>query len=263
MKISPLFLVTLSAFFPVLLHADLTLNTETTTDGEKHLSVIKVSDKGMRMDHSMGTVLVTDNGRKILILNKEMKSVMEMPVPKNAKADAPKAGESPKFSKTGNKQTISGLACEEYVMTDGPGETVHLWISPQGPDPSVLATLSSSLQSVANGGPASPYSFKGFSLVSGQPEGFPIRTVVGSVTNTVLSFSTAAVPASEFQVPSGYSTMTMPVMPSLPQGVGGIPKDVQKALQQMQKNGSPGGLTKEQMKALQEAAKGMMPPQQD
>ena len=267
MKTSALFLSGLLAVFlaPVL-HADLTLNTETVTDGEKHSSVIKVSDKGMRIEHPMGAVLIPAAGHKILMINKEMKSVMEMPVTKNAETDGTKAGAPPKFTKTGNKETISGLGCEEYVMTDGSGETMHLWISPQGPDPVALAAFSSSLRSLAKGVPAaSSYSMKGFSPIPGQPGGFPIRTVVGNVTNTVLSFSTAVIPAAEFEAPSGYSTMAMPVissMPSIPQG-GGIPKDVQKALQQMQKNGMPGGLTPEQMKAMREAAQGMIPQSQN
>lgn len=262
MKTPSFFLASLLVLFPAFLHADLTLNTETVADGQKHPSVIKVSDKGMRIDHAMGTVIMPAGGQKILIVNKEMKSVMEMPVSENAGAAATKAGAMPKITKTGNKETISGFACEEFVMTDPSGETVRFWVSPQGPDAAALASFSANLQSLAKGGPASSsFSMKGLSLAGSQLGGFPIRTVAGNVTNTVLSFSTAAVPASEFQVPSGYSTMAMPQMPSMPQG--GIPKDVQKAFQQMQKNGMPGGLTPEQMKAIKDAAKEMIPESQD
>lgn len=240
------------------------------TEAGKHASVIKVSDKGMRIEHPMGAVLILPGDRKILMINREMKSVMEMPAPENAGAAGEKtAATPPKFTKSGNKETISGLACEEWVTTDSSGKTVRFWVSPEGPDAKALASFSSNLQSLTKGAPASPVSMKEFALAGGRLGGFPIRTVAENVTNTVLSFSTAAIPAAEFDIPADYRIMAMPAMPpipasmpTMPQGVS-IPKDVQKALQQMQKSGMPGGLTPEQMKALRDAAKGMIPPPQE
>lgn len=257
MKTSPLCLATLLALFLApFTRADLTLNTETATEEGKHPSVIKICDRGMRIEHPMGVVLLLPQDHKILMINRQMQSVMEMPLPEKAGDQA--GPMSPKFVKTGNKETISGLVCEEIVMTDPAGTKTRFWVSPQGPDPAALASFTAGLQSMAKGGPGSSFSMKEFALAGNQLGGFPIRTVAGSVTNTVLSFSSAAVPASEFEIPSGYRKMTMPALPSMAPGMS-IPKDAQKALQQMQKNGMPGGLTPEQMRAIKEATKGLIP----
>ncbi len=107
---------------------------------------------------------------------------------------------------TGNKETISGYACEEYEMESN-GAKMRIWVTQElSESDDVWADLE------GLSGEMDP--FKGLLKKTNVP-GFPIRTVaesptIGKMTLTLVGINRDTLPESDFKVPAGYRAMDMP-----------------------------------------------------
>ncbi len=109
---------------------------------------------------------------------------------------------------TGRKETIAGYETEEYV-TESPKYKASYWVAKTYPNYQSILQQMALLQRGAFA-----------EITKGMPDyhalpGLPLRTKIKTpgqeeITSTIESVSLAALPASEFNVPAGYSEMKMP-----------------------------------------------------
>lgn len=230
--------------------ADLTMNLETEVNGERQPMTMQVSDSGMRINQKTGAVIILPAKHQMLMVDDNQKMVMVMELPEGSKTtDAP--GAPVKLTKTGKKETINGFACEQFLSTDGSGQSTELWISQNGPDMEAFIEMGKSMQGELGAGPDPSMKWLDSAMSTKEISHFPIRTVTDSSKTTLVSFNTDSLPAEEFAAPAGYQTMTMPSMSGLMNQMSGLKK----------KSSSGDGISPEQIQALQEAAKKFTAPQ--
>ncbi len=109
---------------------------------------------------------------------------------------------------TGRKETIAGYETEEYV-TESANYKASYWVAKTYPNFQSILQQMALLQRGAFA-----------EITKGMPDyhalpGLPLRTKIktpgqAEITSTIESVSLAALPASDFNVPAGYSEMKMP-----------------------------------------------------
>lgn len=109
---------------------------------------------------------------------------------------------------TGRKETIAGYETEEYV-TESPNYKASYWVAKTYPNYQSILQQMALLQRGAFA-----------EITKGMPDyhalpGLPLRTKIKTpgqeeITSTIESVSLAPLPASDFNVPAGYSEMKMP-----------------------------------------------------
>ncbi len=198
-------------------HADLTITQNLAQDKAGKATdttlTIKVKGDKMRMDGvpQMSNIVDLKSGDVTSLLHQQkavmtipgatVKSMQDARTMQNPKMDAPKA--------TGNKETISGFACEEYEASLGEAK-IKLWLTKDLPAVEKLMKELSQLS-------ASSDPVQGM-LKDQNISGFPMRTVMfmpgaGKMTMTVVALSEDPIPDAEFAVPSDYKPMPLPAMP--------------------------------------------------
>lgn len=204
--------------------ADLTMTQEIQMETPQPVNTVmtvKIKGQKMRMEPNTQATIITDlkTGDTTTIMPAQ-KMVMTIPgaavkelqkqvLAKAAPAASPATAASPQ--PTGNKQTINGYACEEYLLTSPDGSKVTTWVTQDIViDEKTLAELKA----------LSPDNdpFKGV-LKSEDMKGFPVQTIIeqqpgaGKTTVTLKAISQNPIPDSDFEVPAGYREMKMPQLP--------------------------------------------------
>ena len=211
----------LAVILPV--RADLTLTQDVQQGTTKMTITTKVKGQKIRVEANPKVSAITDTATgETTTLMHDQKVAMTIPAEtlndlkkQLTGAGADQADEkTPPFKATGNKKTVSGFACEEYVAETKEGKIIA-WITQDIPGGEELFT---ELTSAA--GDANPY--KGLPDFSGL-KGFPVQTIIQSpgaddTTLTVVNLKRDALPDSEFKVPSDYKKMAMPSIPGLTPG---------------------------------------------
>ncbi len=196
--------------------ADLTLTQqmETSQGGEPALVHTKIKDGKIRTDvgRDMTAIIDSRTGDTTSLLHAQ-KAVVKLSGAdiKAAQASLSKEAEATPDAPTptGRKETISGFECEEYVSTFN-GQKIEVWLAKDVPDLEEIYDQLSALK--ASGGPESQW-FSDPAL-----KGIPVRTVAevpgaGKATITLVSINRDPIPASEFEIPSGYQELKMPAIP--------------------------------------------------
>ena len=202
----------LAAVLATAAHADLTITQKVQQEAQPAAALtvtIKIKGQKMRMDASpkVSTIIDLKSGDMQNLMH-DQKMVMTIPGALiKSMQQAPAAGtEGPK--PTGNKETISGFACEEYTLTSQ-GAKVNVWLTKD------LPAAQKIMSEVAALSPSDPFQI---ALQGQEIDGFPLRTVIetpggGKTTMTVVAVNENPLADSEFSVPSGYKTMQMPSLP--------------------------------------------------
>jgi hypothetical protein len=198
-------------------HADLTITQKVQQEAQPAADLtvtMKIKGQKMRMDASpqVSTIIDLKSGDMQNLMH-DQKMVMTIPgalIKGLKQAAAPSASAGTELPKpTGNKETISGFACDEYTLTSQ-GAKVNVWLTKDLPAAQQIMSEVSAL---------SPDNDPFQAALKGQKiDGFPLRTVietpgVGKTTMTVVAVNESPLADSEFSVPSGYKTMQMPSLP--------------------------------------------------
>lgn len=226
MKASHLLLA--GSLFATTAFADLTITQQVQQEpaaggqGVDMTMTMKVKGPLLRVDINpqMSTVTNTSTGETMTIMN-DQKAYMEIPAEmmkrmKDAamdlsNADNGEAAEAPEPKATGNKKTINGFSCEEYVIESKDGAKTTLWITKDIPNADQLLKELDALSAEMN-------PMKNATKAMDLP-GFPVQTIIentslgGKTTVTVAGLSQDAVADSDFKAPEGYKKMEMPKMP--------------------------------------------------
>jgi hypothetical protein len=204
----------LALILATLAHADLTVTQKIVqAQPSKEMTMImKVKGDKMRMDvdAKMSTILNLKSGDMQTLIH-DQKVVMTIPgaVLKSMQQSKSPGSGGGGLEATGHKETISGFACEEYVMT-GDGVTVHLWLTKDLPAAEKLMKEMSSLAPDSN-----PFNE---AMKNQNVSGFPMRTIVempggGKTTMSVVAVKENPLADADFSVPSGYKAMQVPAIP--------------------------------------------------
>jgi hypothetical protein len=196
--------------------ADLTVVQKMEGTEGLHKITFKIKGDKARVEVSPQVTTIVDakTGDLTTLLN-DQKSVMRISG-ERAKAMAEMAKtfvkqETPDQSlpkPTGRKETIAGYETEEYV-TESANYKASYWVAKTYPNFQSILQQMSLLQRGAFA-----------EITKGMPDyhalpGLPLRTKIKTpgqeeITSTIESVSLAPLPASDFNVPAGYSEMKMP-----------------------------------------------------
>lgn len=198
-------------------HADLTITQKLVEDqagkATETTLTMKVKGEKMRMDGipMMSNIVDLKSGDVTTLLHQQ-KAIVTIPgaTVKGLQDERAKQGpkmEAPKA--TGNKETISGFACEEYEASLG-GAKIKLWLTKDLP--AVEKLMKEMAQTSAASDP-----LQGM-LKDQNISGFPMRTVMfmpgkGKMTMTVVALSEDVIPDADFATPADYKPMALPTMP--------------------------------------------------
>lgn len=203
---------------PAAALADLTITQQLEQPGAKPVEMtMKLKEGKIRSDlnEKMTAIIDTKTGDTTTLMH-EQKMAMKIPgaMVKAAQATAmaemgAKDAEMATPEKTGRSETISGFRCEEYVTTHD-GKKITVWITNDIPDAEEIIAQFAALSPDSN--PA------GSLFDASHVDGFPIRTIAEiapgqTITMTVTGLSRDALPAEDFESPSGYREMAMPEIP--------------------------------------------------
>ena len=206
--------------------ADLLMTQKVEGTGQDVEITTKCKGDQLRIDVAPGMSMIVDTkSGSMTNLMHTQKSYMQIPASvaqaavDNLKRQQAQAGASPNASEakpqltaTGNKETISGFAAEEYNTTLN-NLKMHLWLTKTMPDyQSALKQLAAATEQ----GPLAAQSRgMGMNVDLANLPGFPLKTVLEmgpsqKVTSTVTAISTKPIPDSEFIVPAGYQEIKVP-----------------------------------------------------
>lgn len=198
-------------------HADLTITQKLTEDKAGKASdttlTMKVKGDKMRIDGvaSMSNIVDLKSGDVTSLLHAQ-KGVVTIPGATVKAMQDERAGKSPKMEApkaTGNKETISGFACEEYEASLGAAK-IKLWLTKDLPAVEKLMKELSKLSSSAD-------PMQGI-LQEQNISGFPMKTQMflpgaGKMTMTVVALSEDPIADGEFTAPADYKPLALPTMP--------------------------------------------------
>ncbi|MFY8215555.1 MAG: DUF4412 domain-containing protein [Chthoniobacterales bacterium] len=200
--------------------ADITIVQKLETpDGDKLTGDITISAKKSKTRVDMGSEMSTisdDQSKKVITLVHGQKMALEMPpeavAQMEAQINAANAEElaPDAFKPTGRKETINGFECAEYTFQIK-GQEITSWFAESLKQNAEVAAAFEELSKSSNPMASSLAQFDAM-------PGIPIRTEVeipgsGMTTVTVQKISTDTIPASVFEIPSGYRALQMPAIP--------------------------------------------------
>lgn len=225
MKASHLLLA--GSFFATTAFADLTISQQIEQEpaaggkGVDMTMTMKIKGEKFRVDPNPDVTTITNtktgdtttimNQQKVFVevpgetVKKLQKAALEAALDR-AGAQATEAANAPVPQATGNKQTINGFACEEYV-SDEKDTKMTVWTTKDIPNSDQLlkelATISPEMNPLDK------------ALKTQQVPGFPIRIIIenpraGKMTVTASGLSQDALPDSDFVPPAGFKKMKMP-----------------------------------------------------
>jgi len=196
--------------------ADLVIIQDVEVMGQNLTTTMKVKGGLTRMDINpqMSVIMNTTTGDlKTLMHDQKMYMAMNAEAIKSMIQSAGVLPtEKPEIKSVGKKETINGFETEEYSMTQGTTVT-RLWLAKDFP---LFETFKKTMESMKNGpiGQMNPQAQMDFS----QLPGMPIKTVVvvggNTTTSVVKSVEEKELPASDFDVPADYTTMSFPTSPA-------------------------------------------------
>lgn len=114
---------------------------------------------------------------------------------------------------TGESKTISGYSCKGYLMKNGPREMMKIWTTESVGGSDLLKKNLRELSSLF----ASLNPTHGNAMAEGMKkiQGFPIETEMMGTVTTVTKVEKRSIPASEFDVPAGYTRVQSEFMKGL------------------------------------------------
>lgn len=164
------------------------------------------------MDGNKGEMVSLIHAQKVAIPMSS--SIQKMAAQLAGKTGAHSSGPV-ELQPTGRKETMVGMACEEYTGTIS-GQKATVWITKDVPEYTEIAGqfLSFAPQlSQYEGSIASNPALQGFPLLTEltAPDG-------KKTTIRVQAISREVIPDADFKVPDGYRTMEVPQIPGMPAG---------------------------------------------
>lgn len=215
-------------FVPMGAFADMTIVQKIDGAGQSGEMTMQFKDNKIRADVTPQLTTLTDaeTGEVTTIMHAQ-KSYMkvsaassrqlmeQMQKQRQEQIAAGSPAPNPKPQATGRKEKINGYDTAEYTCEVG-GMRVVYWIAASFPNwPGVLAMMNKFQQ----GGMAAMT--KGLMPSPSDFPGMPIRTEVDmngrKITTTVISVKEGPLEASSFQIPAGYTEMSMPSFNPPPQ----------------------------------------------
>lgn len=130
---------------------------------------------------------------------KMMEKMMGKTMPGSAAKDA-----KVEVKKTGDKKEINGFACTKLVVMQDDKDMMTLWVTK---DVSGFESMRKDWEEFSKRMMAmNPMAGKGMGEAFKKVDGFPIQTEMGGAfTSTVTKIEKKTAPASEFEVPAGYT----------------------------------------------------------
>ena len=204
---------------------DLTILQEISSPGNAKSAMVtttKFKPGKLRMDIPGSASLIMDGnkGEMVSLIHAQKVAIpMSSAIQKMAAQLAGKAGADAtgpvELQPTGRKETMIGLACEEYTGTIS-GQKATVWITKDVPEYKEITEqfLSFAPQlSQYQGSIASNPALQGFPLLTEltAPDG-------KKTTIRVQAISREAISDADFKVPEGYRTMELPQIPGMPAG---------------------------------------------
>ena len=203
----------LALFLSHSARADLTITQKVEGLGQDAESTALFKDGKTRVDAAPGTSLILDlKTGETISLSHPQKKFLKIPADLNRAAiesvkgmqaehpDAPSA-----LTATGKRETISGYPAEEYACTVA-GVKMALWLTKDLPD------YQAALREMGAGFKTGPLAavVQNYGVDFAALPGFPVRTVLevapGQIlTRTVTVLSLKPLPASDFEIPAGYT----------------------------------------------------------
>ncbi len=205
--------------------ADLTIMTEVVVEGQAPMKTTLQFGQGKaRIDAGMAsTILLPKEGKTIMVMPSN-KTYLVMPglaemAQKVIAGKREEPEETPRVTRTGKKETISGFACEQVILTKADGSREELWVSREAPEmEGVVEEFGNAMGPLFGEGRAA---WRKWNKEHPDLAHFPVRQTgfdaAGKETHrsTVQSFSREPVPASAFEPPADYTEQAMPAF-SLP-----------------------------------------------
>jgi hypothetical protein len=197
------------------LRADLLVTYEIEPPGRPAMTmVLQAKDGKLRSDSGKDvSAIINASTGDVITLMHPNKMAMKAPAAalQAAKDAALKAAADAKPgppTATGEKETITGFACEKYIWTGPEGAKLEIWITKDVSDARDL------LRQLAGLGDHNTASL----LAPEEIDGFPIRTKVvegpgTGMVMTVVGLSRDPLPDSLFEIPAGYREMQIPSSP--------------------------------------------------
>lgn len=203
--------------------SNLTILQEISSPGTGNpptVTTTKFKGNKLRVDIPGSASVIMDGGKGemvSLIHAQKMAVPMSADMQKMAAQLAEKSSTDPseavQLQPTGRKETLIGLACEEFAGTIS-GQKATLWVTKEVPE---YKELSQQMLSFAP-------QFSQSSIASNPAlQGFPVLTELtapdGKKTiSRVQAISREAIPDADFEIPAGYRKMEIPKMPDIPAG---------------------------------------------
>ncbi len=125
-----------------------------------------------------------------------------------------KAGKPPKadVAKTEETRTISGYPCTKYVVKEGEGEMVTLWVTKEVKGFESMRKDMEELQKRMAA--LDPRGAEGMAAAMATIDGFPIRTEMpGGMSEVVTKIERRSTRDDAFEIPTGYKKVNSPMMP--------------------------------------------------
>lgn len=216
MRILPLLSLALFSAAPVIARADLTMVQRVQQEGPDPVDTVvtlKVKGEQVRVDPSpqVTAIIDTKTGDTTTIMHAQ-KMVTTIPgsVVKGLQQQTQEKfgdGEATPAQSTGNKQTVGGYACEEYLFSPKKGMTLHIWATQDIPDADKIMAELEELSADLD-----PY--RGLLKQANIP-GFPVQVVIDGAEGakasvTLVALSQNPLPDTDFEIPKGYKQMALP-----------------------------------------------------
>jgi hypothetical protein len=130
----------------------------------------------------------------------EQRKMVEAQMGMFMKSDDPKM--KPQVVNTGERSTISGFSATKYVARKGENVILTVWATK---DVKGWAAMKNDFEQFSKRMSSLSQITDGISEAYRTIEGFPVRTEMGSVVNTVTKVERRSTPVSQFEVPAGYT----------------------------------------------------------
>lgn len=130
----------------------------------------------------------------------EQRKMIESQMGMFMKSDDPKM--KPQVVNTGERSTISGFSATKYVARRGENVVLTVWATK---DVKGWTAMKNDFEQFSRRMSSLNQITDGISEAYRTIEGFPVRTEMGSVINTVTKVERRSTPASQFEVPAGYT----------------------------------------------------------
>lgn len=220
---------------------DVTLDFELGTGGEKHQTRLHIAGDRVRFDAAQASTIVLPADKRTLMLFHGTRTYSELPHEDafagllDLATDAAPPAAPPKITRTGKKEAIAGLECEQVIVEESGGLREELWLSPQAPPLALLGGRGNALDRLGMG---FAESWKRWLRDAPALSTLPVRSIAFDPQgaelqrSTLTAFHTNAIAAETFQPPPGYAQADLPLFGNPPAKSGS--GDIQSKTRELQ-----------------------------